>query len=83
MDWTQELMISSPVRMLLPIPMRSNFLLRKDSSGRERIYRFYEEWWGNPQLNRHTTFAPLGMAHEQLRWFHGQLLAAAVRAGII
>ncbi len=69
---------------VFPIPMRANLLLRRDAaSGGEKIHRYYEEMNGNQQLNRETTFAPLGVLHEKLRWYHGQLLAAIINAGIL
>jgi hypothetical protein len=58
----------------MPVPMRVTVFLRKDKEGVERIYRYQEEWWNNVQLNRETTFMPIGVLHENLRRFTGILL---------
>ncbi len=82
LDWTQEMM-TSYLPWVVRVPMRTNLLLRREGGGKEKVYRYYEEWWGNRQLNRETTFPALGVLHERLRYFTGQLLASAVRAGLI
>ena len=59
----------------IPFPMRSHFLLEPaDKPGSsEKVFKIYEEWNGNVQLNEKTV-APafLGKIHQNLRRFTGQ-----------
>ncbi len=81
-DWIQDM--NTPFFSFnVAVPMRVHWLLRKDSQGKERVYRYFEEWWFNKQLNQETTLGPLGMVHEQLRWWTGRFLVEVIKAGYL
>ncbi len=83
MDWVQDMNLPYLPSVNFPIPMRTNLLLRKEKDGKEKIVRYFEEWWGNKQLNRETTFPLLGQVHENLRYFTGQFLQLLISKKIL
>ena len=83
MDWTMTLRLFNLEQFPLPIRMRSHILLEPPTKagGAEKIFRIYEEWNGNAQLNEKTTAVPqVGRLHSRLRRFHGWLGAESVKA---
>merc|ERR1711893_98335 len=63
----------------IPLYMRTtiSFEPPETAGGHEKIFRIQEDWFGNPQLNEKTTFAPLGRIHAKLRRFVGWATAMA------
>ena len=80
MDWTITMTMRTFPSYPFSLRMRTHILLEPPSraGGQEKIFRIYEEWNGNKQLNEKTTFGPLGKVHQKLRRFSGYLAAAAV-----
>ncbi len=85
MDWTMTFTTTYLPSYPMSLRMRSRILLEPPSraGGQERIFRIYEEWNGNKQLNEKTTFGPLGRVHQRLRRFTGYLAASAVTKGYL
>lgn len=84
LDWTLTTTTRWAPNTPLPLRMRTHLLLEPppQPGGRERLFRLFEEWNGNRQLNEKTTWpSALGRVHQRLRRFTGYMAASAVRAG--
>ncbi len=84
MDWTLTTTPSFLPSMPIPLRMRTHILLEPPTQvgGQERVFRIYEEWNGNKQLNEKSTFGPLGKVHQRLRRFNGYLASSIMDWGI-
>ena len=79
LDWSMNIYLNILPNYPLFMPMRSHLMLDK----KEKVWRMYEEWKGNKQLNEETTISILGKVHEKLRRFVGYLGAETIRRGWI
>jgi len=85
MDWTMTVKTSLFPTYPLSLRMRSHILLEppgKKGEKKEKIFRIFEEWNGNTQLNEQTTLIPVvGKMHRLLRQYTGAAGAWAVKNG--
>ena len=56
-------------------------LLENEKSGKEKIFRMYEEWNGVALINEKTTYSLLGRIQQKLKKFIGQMAAEGARRG--
>ncbi len=59
-DWTLTTTPSFMPSVPIPLRMRTHILL-------ELVFRIYEEWNGNKQLNEKSTFGPLGPEAQEVQ----------------
>lgn len=71
MDWTMTLTTTWAPTFPLSLRMRTHIMLEPSSNNKEKIFRVFEEWNGNKQLNEKTTLPLLGKIHRALRRFVG------------
>ena len=61
----------------ITIPMRTHFLLEpaEQAGSGEKLFKIFEEWYGNVHLNERTAPLPIvGTVHQQLRRYVGVLV---------
>ena len=82
MDWSWVWTMKVAPTVKLPLRMRSHILVEppKSAGGVEKVFKIFEEWNGNKQLNEKSAPIPmLGRLHQRLRQFHGFCGAAVMK----
>lgn len=87
MDWKLKTTVSFLPSFPMSIHMRTHILLEPSEvkvGGPEKVFRVYEEWYGNALLTEKTGSPPLiGKVHSQLRKFHGYAVTQGIKYGIL
>jgi len=71
----------------MSIEMRTHILLEPSEvkiGAPEKVFRVYEEWYGNALLTEKTATPPMiGKVHSMLRKFHGNVVTQGIKYGIL
>jgi len=86
LDWDIKFGIKAFPSIRMSIPMRTHMMMEppQKAGEPEKIFRIFEDWFGNEQLTERSSKIPyLGKIHQSLRRFMGTLVVWPVKQGYL